>query len=195
MNKNGLIIIGLIIVIVALLIAIGATTVKPPAKEEVILTILNNDTIHEGDSVKFKLTDVNGTSLSSQSVNVTVTDEKGNNDSYSVVTNSEGIGAVALNKTVGKYIVKCTFSGDDTYDSCSITKELTVKEKVVEAVVSSSSSSSSQPKRYASGLTDDEIEGYIQRDIEIRTQNGIDSPYDYEGAREFYENVPPTGPV
>lgn len=193
MDRNILIIIGLIIVILALLIGIGVTTIQPPAKEEAILTIMNNDTIYEGDSIKFKLTDVNGTPLSSQSVNVTIADENGATDSYSVVTNTEGIGALAFNKTVGKYTVNCTFAGNDDFDRCNVTKKLTVEEKAAVAEVSSYSSSSAQPKTYASGLTDAEIEAYIQRDLEERAANGVNGPYDYEEARKFYENVPPTG--
>ena len=57
---------------------------------------------------------------------------------------------------------------------------------------SSSSSSSSSSSRHPSGLTDAEIDAYIQRDLNERAANGIYDGYDFQEARSFYENVPPS---
>ena len=76
------------------------------------------------------------------------------------------------------------YNGNNTYSASNTSQQLTIKEKVVESV------GSSDPKTYASGLTDEEIEARIQNDLEIRKQNGVTSKYDYEEARSFYENVP-----
>ena len=73
----------------------------------------------------------------------------------------------------------------------SASQELTIKEKkVVE-----SEGTSSEPKTYKSGLTDAEIEANIQRDLDIRAQNGVKGEYNYEEARSFYENVPKEGMI
>ena len=55
------------------------------------------------------------------------------------------------------------------------------------------SDSQSNNNKHASGLSDDEIEANIERDVAIRTANGVKTPYDYEEARSFYENVPKEG--
>ena len=190
MNKNTLIIIGLVIVIIALLAGLGFSMMAP-AKEDVKLTILNNDTINEGDSVEIKLTDANDTPIAGQTVNIAVADENGTCENYSVVTNEEGIGGVALNKSGGTYTVNCTFAGNEKYAGSVVSKKITV-EKISSAEQVSSSSTATQSK-YASGLSDSEIEAYIQRDLDERAKNGVQGKYDYQQAREFYENVPPTG--
>lgn len=192
MNKNNLIIFGLVIVIVALLAGIGVSMMTP-AKVDVKLTIVSNETINEDDNVDIKLTDINDTPISNETVNITITDENGTSDYHSVVTNYEGVGSLKMDKEKGKYNITLKYGGNDKYNGGNITKKLTITGKVVEA--EPSSSSSSQSKTYASGLTDSEIESYIQRDLDERAKNGVKGDYDYQGAREFYENVPPSGMI
>ena len=55
------------------------------------------------------------------------------------------------------------------------------------------SSSKQVSNKYKSGLSDSEIEAYIERDLAVREANGVNTPYDMDQARSFYENVPPTG--
>ena len=114
----------------------------------------------------------------------------------SVKTNSKGKANVDLDLDPGKYTVNVTFGGNDNFTANSTSKKITIEEKAAEVAPSSSTedtSSYSESKTYASGLTDDEINAYIQRDLDERAKNGVTSDYDYEGARQFYENVPPTG--
>ena len=47
--------------------------------------------------------------------------------------------------------------------------------------------------KYKSGLSDSEIDAYIERDLAVREANGVKTPYDMDQARSFYENVPPSG--
>ena len=184
-----LIIIGLVIVIVALLVSISVSMMVP-AKENVKLAIMSNNTIYEGEDIEIKLTDFNDTPIANETVNITIAGSNGTADYHSVVTNGEGVASLKIDKN-GTYNITLKYSGNDRYNECSVTKELIVKEKVVES--ESSSSSSSQSKTHASGLTDSEIDAYIQRDLDERAKNGVKGDYDYQGARSFYENVPPTG--
>ncbi|MBQ6511972.1 Ig-like domain-containing protein [Methanobrevibacter sp.] len=139
MEKNKLIIIALIVVIIALL---AGVLVSMPnfAKTDSKLEIIGNDTINEGDNLQIKLTDANGTALSNQTVNITITDENKSSDYHSVVTNENGIGELKLEKDAGEYNVTINYAGTDNYNGCNATKKLTIKEKVTEATVEQTSS-------------------------------------------------------
>ena len=194
MKKEKILILILVIVIIALVVGIIAT-MPNVTKQDTNLTFKSNSTLTEGDSIKIQLTDVNGAPLINQSVNITITNEDGSKDYHSSTTNSEGIASFKIDKKVGSYNVTLNYGGNDSYNACTLTQELKIEEVAeVEVSSSSSSSSSSQSQTYASGLTDDEIDAYIQRDLDKRAENGVSSSsYDYQEAREFYETVPPTG--
>lgn len=198
-NKN-IIIVLLVIIIIILAVMLGSMFMPSlNAQKDSKIAIVSNKTLYEGDNLTVKLTDLNKTPIKKGVVNVTVTDKNGKvvvNES--VKTNSKGKANVNLDLVPGKYVVNVTFGGNDNFTANSTSKKITVEEKVAEAAPVSSTedtSSYSEPKTYASGLTDDEIEAYIQRDLDVRAKNGVTSDYDYEDARYFYENVPPTGMV
>ena len=194
MDKNKIIILALVAIIVVLAIALFAS-MSADNKIDTKLTINCNSTLYKGDSISVKLTDLNGTPIVNQSINITIIDSDNASSYHSVVTNDEGVGEFKLDEEVGNYTINCIYNGNDIYVGNSTTKKITIKEEVVEQEISTSSSANAQSKTYASGLTDDEIEGYIQRDLNERAKNGVEGSYDYEEARQFYENVPPTGMV
>ena len=138
------------------------------------LTIKSNSTLYEGDSIKVKLTDLNGTAIVNQTINITITDGDNACSYYSVVTNEKGVGKLKLDKDVGNYTVNCTYTGNDIYAGNNTTKKITIEEEVVEAEpVSysssdssySSSSSSSSSSRYEydmeGGLYDTQTDKYV----------------------------------
>ena len=141
-NKNKIIIIALIVIIVALLVGIAAM-MSNMSKQDTNLKFKSNSTLTEGNSLKIKLTDDNGTAIVNQTVNVTITDKKGANDYHSVVTNENGTGKLKMDKIPGKYNVTVSYGGNDKYNGCNATKKITIEEKVVEAQSTSSSSSGS----------------------------------------------------
>ena len=200
METKNIIIILLVIVVVVLAVILGSMFMPSlNAQKDSKIAIVGNKTLHEGDNLTVKLTDLNKTPIGKGAVNVTVTDKKGKvvmNES--VKTNSKGKASVDLDLKPGKYSVNVTFGGNDNFTGNSTSKNITIEEKAAEVAPASSTqdtSSNSEPKTHASGLTDEEIDAYIQRDLDVRSKNGVTSDYDYEGARQFYENVPPTGMV
>ena len=144
MDNNKIIIIVLIAIIAALLVGIFAM-MPNMSKQDTKLTFESNTTLTEGDSIKIKLTDANGTAIANQTVNVTITDKNNTSDYHSVVTDGDGVGKLKLDKNSGKYNVTISYGGNDNFTGCNATQKLTIKEKekVVEAQTSSSSSSSS----------------------------------------------------
>ena len=131
MDKNQWIIVGLVIVIIALIIGL-AVMMQAPTKENVKLTIKNKKVIEEGENVKIQLTDMNGTPIKDQTVNISVTDKDGTTDYHSVVTNEKGVGKLKLDKSPGKYSVNCTYGGNENYTANSTNQTLKINEKPVE---------------------------------------------------------------
>ena len=123
MDKNKWIIVALIIVIIALIIGLAAM-MQAPTKEDVKLTIKNKKVIDEGESIKIQLTDMNGTPIKGQAVNISVTDKEGTTDYHSVVTNENGVGKLKLDKSPGKYTVNCTYGGNENYTANSTNQTL-----------------------------------------------------------------------
>jgi hypothetical protein len=152
MDKNKVIILALIAVIAVLLVGIALTMMPNMTKQDTHLNFKGNSTLAEGDSLKIKLTDDNGTAIANQTVNVTVSDEDGASDYHSVVTDENGDGTLKLDKDSGNYSVTVSYGGNDKYNGCNATEKITIEEKAVEAqATSSSSSSESSSSSYDSG--------------------------------------------
>lgn len=149
MEKNQIIILALIVVIVALLVGMVAMMIPNLQKKDTNLKFKGNSTLTEGDSLKIVLTDVDGTPIASQTVNVTITSNDKSKDYHSVETNENGVAKLKIDKDTGKYTVTITYAGNDKFNGCNATKKITIEEKVEEATTSSSSSASSTPSAYA----------------------------------------------
>ena len=120
------------------------------SKQDTQLKFKSNSTLNEGDSIKIKLSDANGTAIANQTVNITVTDNDKASDNQSVETNEKGIATLKLDKDAGKYTVIVIYNGNDKYNGCNATKKITVEEKVVQAEATSSQSG---PEVDAQGIT------------------------------------------
>ncbi len=142
MEKNKMIILALIVVIAALLVGMAAMMMPNMGKQDTKLKFKSNSTLTEGDSLKVKLTDANGTAIANQTVNIIITNKNKSTD-HSVVTNEKGVGTLKMDKDAGKYNVTVSYGGNDKYKGCNVTKKITIEEKVAEAQVTSSSSGGS----------------------------------------------------
>ena len=141
MDRNYLIIIGLIAVIVILVI--GLFMVMPGvSKENTQLTVSAESPVHEGDAMKIKLTDGNNTPIANQTVKVTMTDKDNASSEYSVVTNEKGVGKLKIDKIEGEYSVHCVYAGNDKYNGNDTSEKITVEKEPVKTEQISSSSSS-----------------------------------------------------
>ena len=165
MDMNQWIIVGLVIVIIALIIGL-AVMMQAPTKENVKLTIKNKNVIEEGENIKIQLTDMNGTPIKDQTVNISVTDKDGTTDYHSVVTNEKGVGKLKLDKSPGKYTVNCTYGGNENYTANTTNQTLKIKEKPVEESTNvdytsySSSSEDNRPEVDSSGITRQQADKY-----------------------------------
>ena len=195
MEQKNIIII-LLIVIIILAAAIGVMCLSPSvAKQDTKIAITSNDTLYEGSNLTVKLTDINGTGISNQTVNVTLKDDEGVTSYFSAVTNSKGIGTLKLDKSAGNYTVNVTFAGNDNYTGSTASQYLEIKEEVVEQPAAQQSSSSSSN---GGGLHyDKEINVYYNDegvivDPDGEHPQGVGSSYsDARDARDRWERGEP----
>lgn len=140
--KDNKIIIALLLIIIALLVAFGVMIINPAnAKIDTKLTVTSNTTLHDGDSFSFVLTDLNGTPIANETVNITIIDANGGKNPQQVTTDEMGNGILQLKGlTLGVYTFNISYGGNDNYSSCNLTQNLEIKEVVKETTKSVSSS-------------------------------------------------------
>ena len=134
-HKN--IIIILLAVIIVLAAVVGFMVLKPAdAKEPVKVKITSDKSQYEGGKLSIKLTDLNGTGISKEIVNITITNKKGKVVVDDVVkTDSKGNAKLDVDLKKGQYKVNVTYGGNENYTGNNTTQKLTIKEEVVEAPV------------------------------------------------------------
>lgn len=129
------------VVIVFVAAFVGSMIFSPGVEaQHTTLSILNTGDISENGTVYVKLTaDQNG-SLSNKSVNVRITNDKGEVVyTDSVKTHATGVGIVRLdNFTAGKYNVNVTFDGDENYSASSLSQDIIISGEVTEESVENS---------------------------------------------------------
>ena len=166
-NRN--IIIILIVIIVVLAAAIGVMLLNPDiGKEQTKIKITSDKEQLEGGELNIKLTDLNKTPASKQTVNIKITDNKGKVVVDEVVkTNSKGKAKLDLDLKKGKYKVNVTYDGNENYTGCNATQKLKIKKAYTEVTSSQSggsSSSSQNSEREEYQITPD---GWNPREHEV----------------------------
>ena len=150
------IIIALVVIIIVLAAAVGFVLLNPThAKEPTKIKITSDKSQYEGGNISVKLTNLNGTAISKEIVNITITNNKGKVVVDDVVkTNSKGKANLNLNLKKGKYDVNVTYGGNENYTGNNTTQKLTIKEEeVVEVVSSQSDNSNNQRPSYLDKIT------------------------------------------
>lgn len=135
------IIITLLLIIIALLVILGIMLINPlNAKTDTKIIVTSNDTLYDGDYFSITLTDVNGTPIANQTVNITIIDANGGENPQQVTTDGMGNGMIQLNGlTVGNYTMNVTYGGNENYSFCNVSKKLTIDEKVQEKTTTGNS--------------------------------------------------------
>ena len=127
MDKNKVIFAILIVIILALFIG-ASSAFSLFGKQATKLNVTSDDTIHPGDKIKVKLTGDDGNAIANATVNITITNDDGFNKTKNITTNSKGIAKLKFNKE-GKYLVNCTYAGDDDHEASNATQNLTVEKE------------------------------------------------------------------
>lgn len=129
MNKN--IIIAILIVIIIAVVA--AFALSQPAQTQdgklnTQINFLSKDTLKNGEQIEFELKDAQGKAIAGQQVNISYSD-KGNVQTYSIITDNNGKGYLAINgEAAGTYDVTINYGGNAQYNGCTAKKTITVEE-------------------------------------------------------------------
>ncbi len=172
MEKNKIILIGLIVVIAALVALLGVMMLSPH-KETSELMITSNSTIYSGDNFSVELKDSDKAPITDEFINILVCDSTGRVVANETVrTDSMGNVNLEMNLAEGIYNVEVNFGGNANFTANSTSQNLEIKEQAVatqqtSATQHSTSSSSSQsssdsygPEVDSGGITREEAEKY-----------------------------------
>ena len=145
MEKNKIILIGLIVVIVVAIAAVFGFMMLSPQKEASELMITSNSTIYSGDNVSVELKDSGKAPIANEFVNILVCDSTGKVVTNETVrTNSSGNANLALSLDEGSYDVTVSFGGNDNFTGNNTSQNIEIKEEPVEIQQTSSSQHTSQ---------------------------------------------------
>lgn len=138
MNKKIIIAI-LIIILIAI---VGIFAFGNTSKADTQINFLNGTAFKNGESIEFQLNDANGNPLANQEVTITF-GANGNSQNYTVVTDSEGKGALLLNdEELGEYNITVTYAGDDGHNGCVASQTITITDEDTPSDSSNDSESS-----------------------------------------------------
>lgn len=124
---NRKLIIALIIII---LIVLGGLIVfsHGNAKSDTQINFLTGTSLKAGDQIQFELKDAQGNALANQQLSITFGSD-GQTQTYSLTTDAQGKGALALNnEEYGNYTITVTYIGDEKHNNCTASQTVTVGE-------------------------------------------------------------------
>lgn len=133
MNKN--VIIAILIVIIIAVVGFTVFSQQAPTlttasdKINTEFDLLTDNTLANGDQIKFQLKEVNGSAIAGEKVKIGFTDGTGKIETFEVVTDSNGKAALVLeNEDSGDHVLTLAYGGNDKYNGCAITLNITVED-------------------------------------------------------------------
>ena len=129
MNRNIIIaILAIIIIAAAGGIAFAQTSVAADGnKQNTQINFLSNSHLKNGEMVQFELKDSQGKAIADQRINITF-EENGEKQKYSIITDNNGKGGLALNnEKSGNHEVTITYGGNNKYNGCSAKLNITIE--------------------------------------------------------------------
>ncbi|MBQ6098763.1 MAG: Ig-like domain repeat protein [Methanobrevibacter sp.] len=178
MEKNNIIIIGLLLVIILLIIGLGTIMLTDFNKQDCKLEITSPESLENGQNLTLKFTDSKNASIENGKISVKIFNEN-NTYEYNVTTGNTGTAALTLNNLEsGKYNVTCTFDGNSKFKSAKCSGKLTYTDEVT-----ASSSGSSNPIEDNRPVNDANYKGYNPYHESEVTSDGW-NPKDHEVSRQ-----------
>lgn len=180
-------IIAILAIVLIVLVVAGAVILNPtqPAKYGSKVIVESQNSLYNGDAFSIKLTDLNNSAISNQTVTITFTDSNGTQVNKTLTTNDSGQANLTIEGfNTGNYSVVVNYGGNDNYTSCNATSTLEVKEKVVQSSSSTSSSHSSSSSHSNELNYDSKLNLYynsegIVVDPDGKHSHGAGYSYDY----------------
>lgn len=134
MRSRFLIFILIIIAIVVLACLLGPLIFNSyqNQRQDSQLTITSNITIYKGENFTAKLSDADGNPIANEQLKIVLLNESESFE-FSVVTDSNGIGTLEMDKDFGKYTINCTFGGNGQYKPSNTIQRIEIAQKVIQA--------------------------------------------------------------
>lgn len=127
MNKNILIAILVVVIIGVAAFAIFSTST--PQKMNTEFDILTDNSLENGDQFQFQLKEQNGSAIAGETVKIGFNDSNGNMETFEVVTDSNGRGALNIeNEDSGSHEITLAYDGNDKYNECSLKLSITIED-------------------------------------------------------------------
>lgn len=105
----------------------ASTLTTASGKMNTELDILTDNTLSNGNQIQFQLKEKNGSAIAGEKVKIGFTNNNGALETFEVVTNSEGKGALVLeNEAAGDHELTLAYDGNDKYNGCAIKLTITV---------------------------------------------------------------------
>ena len=131
MNKN--IIIAILVVIIIAIVGVSLfahpqqQSTTADGKENTQIKFISKSNLKNGDIVQFELKDSKGNAIAKQVINITF-EENGEKQKYSIITDNNGKGGLALNnEKSGNHEVTITYGGNNKYNGCSAKLNITIE--------------------------------------------------------------------
>lgn len=129
MNKNLIIAILIIVIVGIAAFMVFSHQGTTDGKLNTQISMLSGTSLQNGDQIEFQLKDDKGNLLSGQTVELGFTDDSGNNETFKVVTDSNGKGYLDIdNEGAGTHDFTATYAGNGTYNGCSIKETITIND-------------------------------------------------------------------
>ena len=131
--KNILLVIAIIIVVIGTSYFLMLHQADPRQDSQIAITSAANLT--EGDTFSAQLTDLNGTPIAGESLNITIFDSSGGVHQMVLTTDERGNVSFEVNGTIeGSCVVKIKFGGNDAFNGCNLTQNVVFNKKVVPVI-------------------------------------------------------------
>ncbi|WP_406533730.1 hypothetical protein [Methanobrevibacter sp.] len=145
MNTRNLIIIAILIILAVIVGLFAFTTLQDNSQNGKInteITFLSGDTLKSGKTVEFQLKDADNNAIIGENITI-LFEENGENQTYSIVTDNEGKGGLALNNEMpGTYVVYVLYNGTTRFNACNASQTITIEEGYYQPATDSSSEES-----------------------------------------------------
>lgn len=133
MNNRNLIIIAICIILVVIAGIFAFMLMQDNTQNGKINTEINflsGESLKSGQSVEFELKDAGGNALIGENITI-LFEENGENQTYSIVTDNEGKGSLALNNEMpGTYNVYVSYNGTTRFNKCNASQEITIEDSI-----------------------------------------------------------------
>jgi hypothetical protein len=159
MNKNLIIAILIIVIVGIAAFMVFSHPGTTGNKVNTQMNMLSAASLQNGDQIEFQLKDDKGNLLSGQMVEIQFSDGAGNNETFKVITDTNGKGYLVLeDESAGSHDFTATYAGNGNYSGSTLKETITISDgdsnSDANDSYNSSTANSDTPSNSSSNSTD-----------------------------------------